>query len=76
MSEQEFLEDISFSLRSAMNEKGISQTKLAKMTGINRQLINCYVNGKRMPSLKNLLNMFFVLDLRIEDEIDMFDLIS
>lgn len=75
MSEQDFLEDISFSLRSAMSEKGISQTKLAKMTGISRQLINCYVNGKRMPSLKNLLNMFFVLDLHIDDEIDMFDLI-
>ena len=76
MTEQELLNDISFSLRSNMRGKGISQSELARRTGIDRQLLNYYVQGKRMPSLKNLLNMFFILDLRVDDEIEMFDIIK
>ena len=76
MTEQELLNDISFSLRAALREKGISQAELARRTGIERRLVNYYVRGKRMPSLKNLLNMFFVLDLRVEEEIEMFEIVK
>lgn len=76
MTETELLNNISLSLRTSMRNKNITQTDLAKKTGIRRQLINYYVNGKTIPSLKNLLNMFYVLDLSVDDVIEMFDIIE
>ena len=76
MTEQDLLKEISFILRGNLLEKRMSQSELARRTGIERSLITRYVNGKCMPSLVNILNICFVLDVDIQDEIGMFGIIK
>ena len=76
MTENELLKEISFLLRSNLNDKHMSQATLARLTNIDRSNINHYVKGDRMPSLVNMLNICFVLDIQLQDELEIFDLIK
>ena len=51
-----------YQLLNAMLDRNISQTKLAKLTGISRCTINQYCAGTRVPRIDNLVTMASVLD--------------
>lgn len=42
-------------IKSLRIEKGLSQQELADMIGASKSLICCYENGKRNPSLENII---------------------
>lgn len=57
MTELEWIEIFSGNLTSIMSEIGITQNQLAKAAGISKSLVSDYVNGKRMPTVKTIVNI-------------------
>ena len=45
------MEDFAGRLRALLEEKGISQLKLAESVGCSRQSITFYISGKRLPDI-------------------------
>ena len=43
-------------LKTLRTEKGLNQQTLADMIGVSKSLISCYENGKRKPSLENIIS--------------------
>ena len=76
MTEYEFLEEMSENLRKMMKRRDISQTMLAKMTGIDRTSINRYSKGVSAPSLRNLTNICWALECDLDDIIVAWDYID
>lgn len=66
-SEDECLADFSERLGLIMKDRKMSQKRLAEYTGISRQAINNYLNGKRMPSAYILGKIATVLECSIFD---------
>ena len=42
-------------LRSLRINKGLNQQSLADIIGVSKSLISCYENGKRKPTIENIL---------------------
>lgn len=70
MTEKELLEMFADNLQAALDDCGITPSELAEETGISRSNIYCYVNGERMPTVKNLINLMVALDCEFYDLID------
>lgn len=62
MSELDFIDIFADNLRDLMKEVGISQQELADETGISKGTISKYIHKQIMPSLKNFMNICYVLD--------------
>lgn len=76
MSENEWLDIFSQNLEDIMEEKGYTQQNLADDAGLSKASISNYVNGKRMPTIKAIINMAYVLDLDVSEFIDFDDRID
>lgn len=70
MSEQEWLDIFAGNLVSLMEEKGYSQQQLADATGLSRVAISYYMNAKRIPSIRAIINLAYEFDLTIDELID------
>lgn len=70
ISEMVFLKEFGENLKSVLEEYGMSQGELAKELGISRSSVNMYISGKRMPSIKTLVNIAHVLDCELTDLTD------
>lgn len=75
MSEQEFIDIFADNLRSLMYEVGISQNELAKEIGVDKSVISRYLNKQTMPSIKNFLNICYVLECGTRELFEPYDLI-
>jgi transcriptional regulator with XRE-family HTH domain len=75
MSEQEFIDIFADNLRSLMYEVGISQNELAKEIGVDKSVISRYLNKQTMPSIKNFLNICYVLECDTRELFEPYDLI-
>lgn len=75
MSEQEFIDIFADNLRSLMYEVGISQNELAKEIGVDKSVISRYLNKQTMPSIKNFLNICYVLECDTRELFELYDLI-
>lgn len=71
MSELEWIEIFSGNLKSIMDEVGITQSELARDSGISKSIINDYIHGRRMPGIKSIVNICYALP-EIEPE-DLFN---
>lgn len=60
------------SLAELLEEKNISQSKLAKMLGVNASTVSNYVRGKRKPDLDIIVKLSQVLDLSIAQAVNIF----
>lgn len=49
-------------LRIARKERGMSQTRFAERTGMDRTMLNKYEHGERSPTIDSLVKMLRVLD--------------
>lgn len=67
ISEVELMDIIGDNLRDLMIETGYSQNELAKESGISQSSINRYINKQRLPSLRAVINMSYVLECSIDD---------
>ena len=58
--------EFSENLKKLREEKGISQTELAKRLGVNKSLISSYENMERSPSLNALVKLSYQFNVSIE----------
>lgn len=61
ISEALWMRTFAGNLRSIMEEDGISQSQLAKESGLSESMISSYINGKRVPSVFSLNNILHAL---------------
>lgn len=67
ISEAELMTEFGRNLKDLLDEYQMSQNELAEATEMSKAAISCYVNGERMPSLKALVNIAYVLECDIEE---------
>lgn len=58
--------EFSENLKKLREEKGISQTELAKRLGVNKSLISSYENMERLPSLNALAKLSYQFNVSME----------
>ena len=58
--------EFSENLKKLREEKGISQTELAKRLGVNKSLISAYENMERLPSLNALAKLSYQFGVSME----------
>ena len=75
ISEIEFIDIFADNLREIMEEVGITQAELADESGLNRATINRYLNKQRMPDLRSLINICYILECEVTDLIPTYALI-
>ena len=73
MFEQEWLNIFGDNLAEIMAEKGYTQRDLADEAGISETSVSRYVSKERMPTIKAIINMAYVLDCDLNDFIDFGD---
>ena len=76
MSELEWIETFAGNLTEIIKESGYSQREVADMTGIMQSTISKYMNGKMMPSVKNIVNLAYALNCDIRELCDFGDFIE
>lgn len=58
--------EFSENLKKLREEKGISQTELARRLGVNKSLISSYENMERLPSLNALVKLSYQFGISME----------
>ena len=76
MSELEWIETFAGNLTEIIKESGYSQREVADMTGIMQSTISKYMNGKMMPSVKNIVNLAYALNCDVRELCDFGDFIE
>lgn len=71
MTEQAWLNLFGDNLASIMLEKGITQSQLAKRSGVSKTCINQYLSKRRMPSVKSIVNLSYALHVTCDDLLDL-----
>ena len=75
MSEYELMREIGSNIKNEIDYRYMSQNELARLTGISRGTISYYINAKRMPSLKHIVNICLALDCGLDSIIPMYGFI-
>lgn len=70
MTEQVWLKTFGDNLQSYMTEYGYTQADLADAIGVSIMTISNYVNAKRMPCIRSLINISYELNVDVSDLID------
>ena len=76
MSEIELMDIFAGNLESMIREVGISQRELANESGVYESTISRYLSSQRLPTIKTLVNLCYVLDCELDDLIPTYELIS
>lgn len=67
MSEIEWMDVFGDNLAQMMNESKMSQRELADEIGVHESTISHYINKQRIPSIKHVLNISYVLDCGVDE---------
>lgn len=70
MSEWEWLDLFGDNLKYLLHKYGWTQAELADATGLSEPTISSYINKTRMPGVKAVINIAYVLDIPFEELID------
>lgn len=76
MSEAELIEIFASNLRSKIDEVGISAAQLAKEAKLYKGTISRYLSGERLPNLRALINICYILECELDELIPTYDLID
>lgn len=76
ISEVEFIDIFSDNLRDVMKEVGISQKQLAKEARMTQGAISHYLRKERMPSVRAIMNLCYVLDCEYSDLLPDYSLVD
>lgn len=76
MTEAEWLDIFSHNLQEYLVEYGANQSDFAEVTGLSQMAISNYLNGRRIPNLRALINMAYELGVSLDDFIDFGDRIE
>lgn len=63
-------------LKSLLDEKRISQQGFAQELGISESTVSNYILGKRMPDVRMILKISYILDCDLYDLIDFGEMID
>lgn len=72
MTEIEWMDIFGDNLRDILKDFNMTQLELADAAGIAEGAVSSYINKKRMPSLRNAINISIALDMTL-DELFYFD---
>lgn len=67
MSELEWLEIFADNLVDILKDYDMSQRELAEKCGVSEGTISSYINKRKMPSIKTIVNMSYVLGITTDD---------
>lgn len=70
MSESEWLDLFGDNLRFMLYEANMTQRELADAAGLSESVISDYINKRKMPGIRAVLNIAHALDVDIADLID------
>lgn len=70
MTQIEWKEIFGSNLSEILEEKGMSQSQLAKDAGLSKSRINDYINGHATPTIFAIINIAYALDMDINDLVD------
>lgn len=76
MTEEEWLDIFADNLESIMNERGYTQSRLARVLRISQSSVSAYLNRRKMPSAKVLVNMALEFDEDFSDFVNFGDFID
>mgnify|MGYP004657051709 CR=1 FL=1 len=76
MTEQEWLNIFAGNLIELMHERGYSQGDLAEESGLDESSISRYINQRRLPSIRAIINIAYTLDCNVDELIDFGDRIE
>lgn len=76
ISEVEFIDIFADNLRDVMKEVGINQKELAYEANLTEATVSRYLNKQRMPTLKSIINICYVLECNVDDLIPTYALLS
>lgn len=67
MTTREFRKTIGRNLKRNIDMSGLTYKELSKMAHIDINLMEYYIDGEAIPSLKNMCNICTILDIQIND---------
>lgn len=67
IDEMEYLERFAYLLNVAMKEERMTAADLARDSKLSKAAVSRYLNAKRMPSLKAVVNMSIALNRDLYD---------
>ncbi len=70
MTEYELMKYFAGSLAYEMKYSRTTREDLMKETGLSKSAISRYLNGERLPTIKNLINLSIALACDLEDLLD------
>jgi transcriptional regulator with XRE-family HTH domain len=70
MTESEWLNIFSNNLADMLSEAGMTQRDLADETGLSEGTISYYINGRKMPGIKAIINIAYALNCSVDELID------
>lgn len=70
MTMTEWKEIFGSNLVALLKEKGMTQSQLAKDTGLSTSRISDYINGYSAPSVFAIINMAYALDIDVGEFVD------
>lgn len=76
MSEVELIDIFADNLASIMKEVGISQSELAEEAHLYKSTISRYLAKERLPTMKALINICYVLECPLDELIPTYELID
>lgn len=73
MTEREWLENFSENLIEWLEETQMTQRELADAAGLSESSVSDYVHGRKLPGVKALTNIAYVLDVTFDELMDFED---
>lgn len=70
MSEIEWLYIFGENLNDMLIEQDISRNDFANAIGVDRSTVSRYINKQQMPTVKNIVNMAYVLRCDVDELIN------
>ena len=70
MTQNEWRKTFGDNLDSILQEKGVSQSQLARDTGISVGRISEYINKRSTPSIFAVINIAYALDMDVNELVD------
>lgn len=76
MTQAEWRNIFAHNLKVILQCNGMTQTQLARDTGLSVSRISDYINGKATPTIFAIINMAYALDISIDELVDFSDRIE
>ena len=70
MTLEEWKDIFGDNLSSILEERKMTQSRLARLSGVSTAMISDYINKRSVPGLMAAINMAYALNVRLEELVD------